>query len=443
MKLNCINIFIIATLISVLFCSCSKSEPNSIQISEKKGKIVIEIHNFLYNEAIVKAINTVKSMKKYSDFDFEVAIKDEEYETTLPIKIAAGIQVDILAIFNPIQQVNFADAGVIIPLDEYAEKSGVNYNYEFGPFSDASLYKGKHIMLPMNTTRWVLFYNKKIFDDAGIAYPDPDIPMTWSEYRALAARLTRGSGEGKIYGALHMYWPMFWYGEAIMELGGGEYFYTADGKSNIEHPAFRRALQATYNMQHVDKSIPTHSDLVIYKIPPQGFFDGKYGMFAEGAWMLNWAMDKENYPRDWEMGICHLPVDSGTTPKTWGVAGGLAVSPTAADPQLAFDIAMEMVRFSAEYATTEAIAIQTVPQSNLYVGAGEVLGAEGLTAEVLQKYFLPKEQIFITEKVTGPNNAVYDQVIAEEVEKYFVKEQDLDTTIANIKKRGDDVIAGD
>ena len=43
----------------------------------------------------------------------------------------------------------------------------------------------------------------------------------------------------------------------------------------------------------------------------------------------------------------------------------------------------------------------------------------------------------------GPNNVAYEKVYMEEVEKYLVDEQDLKTTIENIKKRGDKAISGD
>jgi len=413
---------------------------NSAQSVEDQKKVVINVHNYLNNSAFVTAINEVQKMDKYRDIVFEVTGKDEEYETTMPVKVASGHQFDIVAVYNPILLAKYAKAGTIIPIDEYITNANINYIREFGRYAASAAINGKTYMIPQNPTKWVLFYNKKIFDDAKVPYPDADKPMTWDEYRGLAARLTSGSGQDKIYGALHLDWPMYWYGEAIMVLGGGERFYTEGGWSNIENPAFVNALEDTYRMMHEDESIPTYSDIKTTKIISQSFFSGRYAMFAAGPWFLNWAMDKETYPRSWEIGICPLPVDTGERWKTWGVCGGLAICPTSPDPQLAFDIAMDLERVMAKYTTTEPAAVQTVEQTNLFIGAGEVLGPEGMTAEVIQKYFLAEDQIFITEKVTGPNSSDYEQVINEEVEKYLVQVQDLVTTIKNIKERSDKVI---
>lgn len=434
-----------AVMASTVFVGCSSNAASdaSSKDEQSKEKIIIDIGNDLDNQALVKAIDEIKGMEKYANVEFKVADRNEEYDTTMPIKIASGEQVDIIATFNQIQQASFAQEGMILPLDEYIDAAGIDFEKEFGPYTQSAINDGNYYIVPYNTTKWALYYNKKLFDDAGIPYPDEDKPMTWAEYRDLAAKLTSGEGSDKVYGALHLDWPMFWYGEAIMDLGGGEQFYTEDGLSNIEDPAFKNALEQTYRMMHTDKSIPTYADIKTSKTTPQAFFNGKYAMIAQGAWMLNWAADSENYPRDWQIGICPLPVDEGENWKTWGNCSGFAISKTSANPQLAFEISMEMDRLAAKYATTEQVAIQTVPQSDLYVGIASHLTEDELTPEIIQKYFLAQDQIFITEKVTGPNSARYENVILEEVEKYFVQAQDIDTTIANIKKRGDEIITSE
>jgi ABC transporter, substrate-binding protein, family 1 len=40
----------------------------------------------------------------------------------------------------------------------------------------------------------------------------------------------------------------------------------------------------------------------------------------------------------------------------------------------------------------------------------------------------------------GPANVEYEKVYMEEVEKYLVEAQDLETTIKNIKERADEAI---
>lgn len=409
--------------------------------SEKeREKIVINIHNFLNDASTLGALEEIQSREEYSHIDFVIKDKDEEYGTTLPIAVAGGEQIDVVALFNPIQQNQLAKAGVIQPLDDILDAAGVDMVAEFGNYAENAKFEGNTVMFPHQVTKWVLYYNKAVFDQAGIDYPDTDVPMTWTEYAELAAALTSGEGGQKVYGALHLEWPMFWYGEAIMKLGGGEYFYNAEGTSNIEEPIFAKALERTYKMMHEDKSIPTYADIIMSKTGPQAFMNGQYGMIVQGAWLLSWAADSESYPRDWELGIAPMPVDSGTAQKTWGVVNGYGVAQTSANPALAAEIALELARLDSKYTETAPAASLAYPQDKLFVAMGEKLAPEGITTEVIQHSFNNPDTLFVTEKVTGTNNVEYETVINEEVEKYLVQEQDLETTISNIKERGDKVI---
>ncbi len=61
---------------------------------------------------------------------------------------------------------------------------------------------------------------------------------------------------------------------------------------------------------------------------------------------------------------------------------------------------------------------------------------------ILRQYFLTWI-VSVSEKITGVKASQYETVMNEEVEKYFVQEQDLETTISNIKKRADELILMD
>ena len=52
-----------------------------------------------------------------------------------------------------------------------------------------------------------MYYNKDIFDAAGVEYPSND--WTWSDFEKMATELTSGEGANKIYGAhLHTWQAM-------------------------------------------------------------------------------------------------------------------------------------------------------------------------------------------------------------------------------------------
>ena len=63
---------------------------------------------------------------------------------------------------------------------------------------------GDFYALPFIQSFWVVFYNKDLFDAAGVEYPTND--MTLEEYDALARQLTSGEGAEKVYGCHYHNW---------------------------------------------------------------------------------------------------------------------------------------------------------------------------------------------------------------------------------------------
>ena len=62
-------------------------------------------------------------------------------------------------------------------------ETGVDFEEEFGKYAESAKNDGQTYMVPHNITSWALYYNKDVFDAAGVPYPDDTVPMTWEEYR--------------------------------------------------------------------------------------------------------------------------------------------------------------------------------------------------------------------------------------------------------------------
>ena len=400
------------------------------------GKLVISVHDQLNNPAIPAGIEAIGATDKWKNVEIEVKPKDQEYAMNMPVQIMGGEQIDIIYNFNPIEQAKNNDGGLVVPLDDIMADLGVDMEARYGTrAADGYNQDGELIAIPGAYTTWALFYNKAIFDAANEPYPDAEVPMTWDEYRALAKKLTSGEGADKIYGTLNLQWPMYWYGQAIMELNVGQHFYNAEGLSNIEDPAFVNALEQTYNMQNADASTPTQADIIARKIEPDGYFNGSYAMYLHGNWFLNWMADTETYPRDYEIGVAPMPVPEGYEGQmTWGVTGTYSVGATTANATMAADFIVDLMAYATENSPAEAYCDTTVEAKELYQNLG--IKDPGFDPENVKKYFANPDILGVTEKVSGPNAANYETVIKEEVEKYFADAQDLDTTIANIKERG-------
>ena len=423
--------------------SQESSEEEATEEKAYSGKVVINAGGAGHNPAIPEAIEVLKGMDKYKDVEFELLpYEGEEYEHTMPIQVMGGEQIDIVFNGNPMQQEAFISGDITVPMTEQVEKYGVDLEKTYGSYAKYAYNNDEVYGIPAAATVWGLFYNKKIFDDAGIAYPDEKVPMTWDEYTELAKQLTSGTGGDKTYGALHLEWPQFWYGEAIMALDGGEAFYKEDGSSNFDDPAFRKALERTHKMMHEDQSIRTTADILTTKTISQAFFTGQYGMFLQGTWTLNWLLDQEENPRDFEVGLAPLPVDAGTTQKNWGICGTFSMTQTTVDKDLSFNVIVDLVRETTKLTSSEIFADQTVPQDNLFVDVvnGITPTDSQFTPEYVKSIFLNPEMKFVSEKITGPSALEYETIMMEETGLYFANEQDIDTTITNVVNRVNKVL---
>lgn len=87
----------------------------------------------------------------------------------------------------------YAAQGVLENLDPYIEETGYNLDDYWPSLLDLALYEGSVYGFPRDIGLEVLYYNKDIFDEAGIDYPTDD--WTWDDLRAAAEALTVRDGD--------------------------------------------------------------------------------------------------------------------------------------------------------------------------------------------------------------------------------------------------------
>lgn len=90
----------------------------------------------------------------------------------------------------------YAAEGVLENLDPYIQKSGYNLNDYWGGLLESAKYKGSVYGLPRDIEVNVLYYNKDLFDKAGVKYPDAS--WTWDDLLAAAEKLTVKDSSGKV-----------------------------------------------------------------------------------------------------------------------------------------------------------------------------------------------------------------------------------------------------
>ena len=122
-----------------------------------------------------------------------------EYGVKVSTMLAGGDTSDVIMLKENDQVVQWQASGFAAPLTDYIGSYdmsgfvGIEKNYAID---------GVQYGIPFRSDFWVLFYNKDLFDAAGVEYPTND--MTWDQYAELAKKLT--DKEKDIYGTHYHTW---------------------------------------------------------------------------------------------------------------------------------------------------------------------------------------------------------------------------------------------
>ncbi len=134
--------------------------------------------------------------KKYPNVTVELQSVPEGYDDKVMTANAAGNTPDGLLMWNTSQ---FAEAGVVENLSPYIARDGFDMGQYLPVLKSWSTYNGAIWGLPKDYTPRAIYYNKKVFDQAGVAYPQAG--WTWADFTDIVKKLTNGkTGADARYG---------------------------------------------------------------------------------------------------------------------------------------------------------------------------------------------------------------------------------------------------
>ncbi len=188
-------------------------------------------------------------------------------------------------------------------------------------FKENASMEGTQYGLPLIASARALFYNKDLFEKAGIAEP----PKTWDELEAAAMKI-KGLGGVDGYG-MPLGNEEAQAETAIWFFGGGGAYNDGD-KITIDSPANVEA--ATFMKKLIDEGATQPDPGASQRTPlGQTFFQGKVGMIIGLPPYINFI--KEKNP-DLNYGIAPIPTKDGS-PMTLGVADHLMAFDNGQDKQ--------------------------------------------------------------------------------------------------------------
>lgn len=141
--------------------------------------------------------------------------------------------------------------------------------------------------LTMGTWVPILYYNRDLFDAAGVAYPTED--WTWEDLRTAAKTLTKPDAQeygvqiGNRYDLLGWLW---WSQQPENFWADPQVFPKRANFSNDTGLEYFRLIQ---NLAAVDKSLIPQAEADSYQMYGGGFAAGKVAMYSGGDWDAGWS----------------------------------------------------------------------------------------------------------------------------------------------------------
>jgi len=288
-----------------------------------------------------------------------------DYATAMTADLAAGTAPDVYVLKNLKDFVTYSNGQQLLDVSDVAAE----LDPATGGVESYAAEDGKTYAVPYRQDSWVLYYDKDLFAQAGVA--EPDGSWTWDDYDAAAQDITEALSEDGVKGTYLHNWQSTVQGFALAQDEGadllsGDYSYLA--------PYYERALALQDAGAQVDFGTITTNTLTY-----QGEFGlQKAAMLPMGTWYTATliAQQASGEANDFEWGIAPIPqADASTTgtdstPVTFGDPTGLGINPktdeakvAAAKDFLAFAAGEEGAQALAEIGITPALTNDAVTET--------------------------------------------------------------------------------
>lgn len=339
-------------------------------------------------------------MEKNPDVSIEMTdLGASDYMTVLGTELSGkGSDFDVVTIKDVPGYATLVGKGVLEPMSEMVSADGIDLSIYNGTAEQVTV-DGELYQMPFRTDFWLLYYNKDLYDEAGVAYPTND--MTMEEYDEMVRSVSKqGFGDEQIFGAHYHTW------RSAVQLFG-----ILDGEHSVVdgNYDFTKSYYEMVKKQEEDGICRTYIDTNASQLHySAAFAEGNTATMNMGTWYIATLMDSlKTGEYDTELcgnwGLASYPhpegVEAGTT---LGQVTGLAI-PTASEQK---EAAWEFIKFACGEEGAEVVAqTGTFPAIMNDDVIDTITSLEGFPDDEATKEALKTTQIYL--------EAPYDDKISE------------------------------
>lgn len=299
--------------------------------------------------------------KEHQDIDvtlIEIPEKDEHL-AKLATSFAGGDAPEVFLI-NFREYAQFVVRDAIEPFEGFLQANQVDLDNYFPQPIEAFTYDGALQCMPQNISSLVVYYNKGLFEAAGLKGPPKD--WGWTDFRQHAVKLTRGDVHGLgIEPTIIRAAPFVWG-------NGGEIVDDNEDPSRftLDEPAATAALEYLVDLVREDEVVPGEADVAAQDLETR-FATGKLGMYLSSR--RDTPVFREVRGLNWDV----APLPRGKEPAGILHSDAYCLS-AAADPEVQ-EAAATFVAFATgrQGQTITALGGRTVPSLRSIARSGAFL----------------------------------------------------------------------
>lgn len=285
----------LAAVTALTLAGCSNgsgdasSSGGSSSGSAAPEKVTITYSNFISEGGNEDNLTTIVDAFEKDNPGITVDVKTlpyGDYFTALQTDLAAGTQADVF-------DMEYAGYAALQKSGVLAKLDGVDGKAYQTSLLEAYQTDGAQYALPSSFSTVVLFYNKALFDAAGVSYPTAD--WTWADEQKAAEKLTNTSA-----GVWGDYQPIGYHEFFKVVAQAGGKFLSDDGKkAAFNSPEGLKAAEWLINKS--GKVMPTAEQGAGTADFDTGLFkDGKLAMWHTGIWMFGVVADASS---PWDVAV--------------------------------------------------------------------------------------------------------------------------------------------
>ena len=314
----------------------------------------------------------------------EPVTNQAEYREKVITSIVSGAPPDVFLLDN-IDVPAFVEAGVMLDLRPFAQRVGIDVDAFFPEVLAIFSRDSQVFAFPKGFSPVVYYYNRALFDAAGLPYPSDG--WTWDDFLHTARALTRDlDGDGNIdqWGTAIL--RPFYAWQAMIWSGGGDILVPDGTRASgaLDSPATIAALEFLTSLVTTHRvAPPPNAFRAVTGNETRLFYSGRLGLLPSGHWLIP-NIRTQLAGGGLKLGVVSFPRAAGATVATPLFASAWAVPRNTPHRKLAVTLAAALSGADAQRVRLAAgLELSAMPAVQRAFATSDTLGLDSAFARQL------------------------------------------------------------